>query len=437
MIGRELRVACESFRDLAGNATNLARDAKALGTSGYVTTESLLQSVANDATSATRLADAFEAAHFAEPSVQAMRELGTQLRTLPEGADAARRGAALIKSAVARVDELERGRTPSEVAAAYSPEDRITEIRSLAHGSRHLEPLMWTRMSQLLESAPVEGIGGFGAKPDLERFADIARSRATGAPMPMVERDEARTLAMGLLATARTGDVDAALRLKWLLDTDAKLQRVTLPRSHDSTHPTADLSRVLDEVVMGGVGERQRDLLDRYADLWKWHDDAAYRTTQTAAYDAAVGRLVDRTATAADRAIVIDGWERYADRLAGRTPAERTAITRTMLDSELTYSTHVESWLEELRDTLEEAADGTGPQAAVARTSLDLLDANLARVRYEVSDGLDGEVDYAEIGAVAANLDLLDQIAVREASSRAAAIAPAAPNANGAERLVW
>ena len=442
MVGRQFNVACDSLRDLSNVAKNLATDAERLGSSSFRTPEHLHRGVQNATDGAERSAEVIKQARFAPASVQTMQDLHAALRDLPRGADGARRGAALLRRAVDDVSEIERARTPADVAAAYTPDERVEAVHALVRGSRWLEPLHWVRLTQLLDSAPRDGIGGIGRHPDLERFKDIARSRAADAPSPLVERDEARTLAIDLLALSRAGDVDAARRLKWVLDTDPNLRRVTLPRKHDSVEGMLDLSGVLDEVLMEGVGTRQRELLDNYAELWRWHDDGVYRASHAAAYDGAVARLSDGTASPAERTAVMDGIERYADGLADRPESQRRAIARAMLAAPETYHARADWWLSELRESLGATAASSTPEATVARSTRDLVDTNLSRVRHELLDGMDGEVDYAQIGAISSNLDMLERFAklrvdvLRAEAQRMLELKPW-NNPGGGERLIW
>lgn len=333
-----------------------------------------------------------------------------------------------------------------DAAAAKAIGDAARTASSQARVSR-LDEATVTKLQTLMQVAKVPQ----GTVDDLVAVRELLdghvakvldRGKAEVAELwtlPDAELDVAtRGLLDDVIADGPSSELSART-LAHLFKADETSARVTLPRVlNDPARPSRSLPSVLMQLLPEHAPSykpgtpRPTDELARYQEFWRWHRDRDYRAEFVRAHDAAVDAAVAGTATGTDKARIVDGWKRFQADMPYRPRGEQLAIARTMLGSSLAHDRGVRSVLETLHASLERGG-GTEQTARLWDETRELLERNLARLNGELQDSYLNHPDYAEVGRIQANVDLIERF--RQAGGTTAESAPVA-NATS-ETLSW
>ncbi len=181
--------------------------------------------------------------------------------------------------------------------------------------------------------------------------------------------------------------------------------------------------------------------VDQYFAGWAMRNDPAY----VARFEAAIDALAASSASAEQRAMVIAHPSELDQLIAGRPDAERLAIAMAMLDNDATASSRsVKDTLVAIRDSLGARDGATGQVAELVAQTRELVDRNISRLEGRTPEGAvrgySNHPDYAEIGRLRANLQLIERLEAG-ATTGAGAADQAAPTAasgiDSGDLLTW
>ncbi len=220
-----------------------------------------------------------------------------------------------------------------------------------------------------------------------------------------------------------------------VLEHKAGAKLVGLPDELPNTKP---LRQIAIEVANGDY--RPTGKTAAYFTMWRTDNDPAYIARVESAVDAVIAGTADSTQTA----LVAEQWHRLDSIVANRAPEDQLALATAVLQADGNASTrNVRGTLEAIRDSLGDGADLEPALRKLHEQTRELVDRNLSRLAGRTPQGAvkgySNHPDYAEIGRIRANLQLLESMRANPAAAavESADAAGSAAAVQTGEALDW